>query len=401
MKTQNIKLQLLLLLVIFFFQPLQAIDLNQPSGTISVLDESYTEYMNGEVWNINIGSDLPVKLSCTVDIFDMDDIIIYSVDKTGNESFVTLITAYDNRTVSTIIPSGKARIVFSGNNEGGGGYINGFTGFSINYSADNSFSISENSYVTGNSYVHGSSTVDGISMFNGNAFFSGRGIFNGYVGIGTSTPSEKLEIRGAIRGSSTGGALKVRTNYGYVELGPQEATSSNFKTDLSKFLFNKPVYFQTGALSSYSTTDLSLQTNGTTRMTVANSSGNVGINTTNPQYQLDVKGTIRATEVLVQSVDSFPDFVFKENYLLPKLTEVNNYIQTNGHLPNIPSAAEVKGKGINLVDMQVKLLQKIEELTLYTIDQNKKIEKQNEVIQTLQEKIEKIASDSENVKSLQ
>jgi hypothetical protein len=65
--------------------------------------------------------------------------------------------------------------------------------------------------------------------------------------------------------------------------------------------------------------------------------------------------------------------VFQPEYQLPTLSSVDNFIQANRHLPNIPSAAEVKENGMSLVEMQVKLLQKIEELTLYVIEQQKEI----------------------------
>jgi len=96
--------------------------------------------------------------------------------------------------------------------------------------------------------------------------------------------------------------------------------------------------------------------------------GNVGIGTSNPQYLLDVKGIIRAMEIKVEPIGQFADFVFAEDYSLPTLKDVDGFIQTNGHLPNVPSASEVKEKGLNLVEMQIRLLQKIEELTLYTIE---------------------------------
>lgn len=107
-----------------------------------------------------------------------------------------------------------------------------------------------------------------------------------------------------------------------------------------------------------------------------------------PQYPLDVKGTVRATGIKVVSVDSFPDFVFRDNYLLPKLSEVKSYIRENGHLPDIPSASEVKEKGVDIVDIQAKLLQKVEELTLYVIKQQSLIEQQAQTVNAQQKQIE-------------
>jgi hypothetical protein len=100
----------------------------------------------------------------------------------------------------------------------------------------------------------------------------------------------------------------------------------------------------------------------------------IGIGTCQPQYKLDVKGTIRALEIRVETIDKFADYVFEKNYKLRSLSEVENYISSNGHLPEIPSAEEVKANGVSLVEMQVKLLQKVEELTLYSIKQQKEIE---------------------------
>lgn len=125
-------------------------------------------------------------------------------------------------------------------------------------------------------------------------------------------------------------------------------------------------------LSGYS--GLRMFTGGvaTPRLNITNT-GKVGIGTTSPQYDLDVKGQIRATEVLIQSVDNFADYVFDKDYRLPELHEVKTYIDNNGHLPEIPSAKEAKENGVSLVDMQVKLLKKVEELTLYTIQQQEEI----------------------------
>ncbi|TPG36288.1 hypothetical protein [Flavobacterium pectinovorum] len=100
--------------------------------------------------------------------------------------------------------------------------------------------------------------------------------------------------------------------------------------------------------------------------------GNVGIGTSNPKNKLDVNGTIHSKEVIVD-MNNWSDFVFKKEYNLPTLKEVENHIEDKGHLENIPSEEEVLKNGINLGEMNAKLLQKIEELTLYMINQNKQI----------------------------
>lgn len=94
-------------------------------------------------------------------------------------------------------------------------------------------------------------------------------------------------------------------------------------------------------------------------------------------YRLFVKDGIKTEKVKVEiaSVNGWADYVFKEDYNLMSLAEVENYISKNGHLPNIPSAEEiVEDGGFELKEMNIKLLEKIEELTLYIIDQNKRIE---------------------------
>lgn len=103
-----------------------------------------------------------------------------------------------------------------------------------------------------------------------------------------------------------------------------------------------------------------------------NASGNVGIGTTTPIDKLSVNGRIRAQEVKVENAN-WPDYVFKKSYSLSPLQEIEKHIQQNGHLPGIPSAAEVKQSGVNLGEMNAKLLEKIEELTLYVIELKKEI----------------------------
>jgi len=100
---------------------------------------------------------------------------------------------------------------------------------------------------------------------------------------------------------------------------------------------------------------------------------------------LDVYGMIQAKQVLI-SETGWADYVFAKDYQLPSLNEVKQYIDKNKHLPGIPTGKEVKENGVNLGDMQTKLLQKIEELTLYTIHQQEMIDKLNARIEQLEKK---------------
>jgi hypothetical protein len=103
-------------------------------------------------------------------------------------------------------------------------------------------------------------------------------------------------------------------------------------------------------------------------------SGNVGIKTPTPrEYELAVNGKIRAKEVKVETAN-WPDYVFKPDYQLNTLPELEAYIKANGHLPDVPAAAEVENEGVALGEMNKILLKKIEELTLLLIEQNKKLE---------------------------
>ncbi len=112
--------------------------------------------------------------------------------------------------------------------------------------------------------------------------------------------------------------------------------------------------------------------------------GNVGIGTTNlSTYKLAVEGSIGAREVVVTNAQ-WADYVFRPGYRLKPLSEVRAYIQANHHLPDIPSEAEVKEKGVSVGEMQAKLLAKIEELTLHMI----KAEEQNSELRSRVKQLE-------------
>nr|WP_299170382.1 hypothetical protein [uncultured Allomuricauda sp.] len=124
----------------------------------------------------------------------------------------------------------------------------------------------------------------------------------------------------------------------------------------------------------------------------------VGIGTTNPgSYKLAVNGNIRAKEIKVET--GWADYVFKEGYDLPTLEEVEQHIKEKGHLINIPSAKEVEENGIQLGEMNKLLLEKIEELTLYAIQQQKEIQYYKKTVGQFEKKLEEIQKDINNLKN--
>lgn len=122
--------------------------------------------------------------------------------------------------------------------------------------------------------------------------------------------------------------------------------------------------------------------------------GKIGIGTTNPDELLTVKGKIHTQEVLVDLNGAVaPDYVFesyfegvsklKPAYAFPSLESVSNFVQKHHHLPNVPSAATLEKEGMSLKEMNFILLQKIEELTLYTIEQQEQLDSLREKVKQL------------------
>lgn len=157
----------------------------------------------------------------------------------------------------------------------------------------------------------------------------------------------------------------------YIYIMPT-GTRVGISSDSTEFYFNNSIRIKNGSLASDTASDLTLKTNEITRMTIKTGTGYIGIGTTAPQAKLDVRGTMRADEILVNNV-SGADFVFAPNYTLRSLDEVNTYIKEYQHLPEIPSAEQMQEEGMSVDKMVVKLLQKVEELTLYTIQQEERI----------------------------
>ncbi len=182
----------------------------------------------------------------------------------------------------------------------------------------------------------------------------------GNVGIGTTSPASKLHVfdqgkaTGIIMGSSNAG-------FSFLAIG----------TSAEK---NGYSFIESVKSSGTSYGDLVMNYNG----------GNVGIGTRVPDAKLAVKGNIHAQEIKVDLAVPGPDYVFEKSYNLLSIEAVKSYIEANKHLPEIPSACDMEENGINLSEMNMLLLKKVEELTLYMI----RLQEKNQELETRMKKLE-------------
>jgi hypothetical protein len=200
----------------------------------------------------------------------------------------------------------------------------------------------------------------------------------GNVGIGTTNPSNPLQVvgTGARMGTGTGyqlaGFFQDQSAYRGMALGFDTSGEIGVVAASSNGTPSQMAFWTANATGTWGE-----------RMRL-DASGNLGIGTTSPTYKLSVKGTIGANEVLVVDTSGWADYVFSSNYRLKPLSEVATYIRQNHHLPGIPSESEVKENGISLGAMQSKLLAKIEELTLHMIEEHERNDRLEQKLQELQ-----------------
>ncbi len=279
-----------------------------------------------------------------------------------------------------------------------------------------------------------SSSKGGSSGGGGYWDLSGTDLFNitgGNVGIGTSAPTTKLTILtgtntagwthigqdgggdpiivgegvggvSAAIGTTTNHALRLNTNgtgklsiypAGEVVIGSNSTGAFNNSKLTVSTLNNSYGITHIGeggnvigtfiggtsaGIGTYSNTNMRIFSNNFSAIFIAAATGNVGIGTDNPTYKLSVNGNIRSKEVVVES--GWADYVFERSYTLRPIEELELFIRENKHLPNIPSAKEIEQSGLHLGELQKKMMEKIEELTLYIIQQQKEIEALKKVV---------------------
>lgn len=230
-----------------------------------------------------------------------------------------------------------------------------------------------------------------IQQGGGNTIMNAVG---GYVGIGTASPSTYLSVYKStasliygtypsteVNNPNTSGsarsliALKSGTAIATGVAGLVGGLESNASSNTGQYLWVKTYASSYPVYIGFSQSDLMIK------------SGNVGIGTTDTKgYKLAVNGSAIFTSVKVELYANWSDYVFEPAYKLRSLQSVEEYINQYKHLPDVPSATEIKENGIDLGQNQALLLKKIEELTLYLIELKKENEQIKDELQKLSEK---------------
>ncbi|UOY08494.1 tail fiber protein [Muricauda sp. SCSIO 64092] len=193
------------------------------------------------------------------------------------------------------------------------------------------------------------------------------------VGIGTTNPTSKLQLMDGNSG------LTLHANNVWEGIGFNRSARTGQILNTNKTAWQFTARDERFSLEGY---------NGATNSLLnVLKNGNVGIGTKNPDMKLTVKGNVHAEEMRIDLSVPAPDYVFKEDYKLRTIEEVEQFIIENHHLPEMPSAKDFEQHGVMQAEMDMNLLKKIEELTLYLIEQNKQNQSQKARIEQLEKEL--------------
>lgn len=201
--------------------------------------------------------------------------------------------------------------------------------------------------------------------------------YGGNLAVGTNTATQKVEIKGNIllnhENSALGMDAQPNARLGFIKkLGNYPMIASDVSSPI--------IFAQTnhsGIFTNISSATL------TERMRI-NVNGYVGIGTASPDQRLTVKGKIHSEEVIVDLSVPGPDYVFEPDYVLTSLAELSEYVTRHKHLPDVPTASEMLREGVKVGEMEMLLLKKIEELTLYLIEKDQQIKALEKKIDAVQ-----------------
>jgi len=289
-------------------------------------------------------------------------------------SGLLLCSSFCQAQTGTFQHDGRADVVLSYSERGTGGRA-------IVHDANNILTLNYEGDFTGGSKI-------GKTLFVGNNF---------QVGIGTSTPREALHIEN--------GSLLVKKNL-IGDLGAQLTLTNEFGNLNGAVRLNlnnggavswikgivTGANISTGSAIAFGVPSTASEGKEVMRIT---GNGFLGIGTASPEHKLDIVGTARAHQIIVNTQKT-ADFVFEPDYKNPSLEQIDAFINANKHLPGIQSAAQMEKEGLNVGQFQIDLLQKIEELTLHLIEKDKQIKEQKSELDAIKENLKLL---NEKIKS--
>lgn len=357
---------------------------NTSNSTYTFASGSSNNVTSGYCIGMGLGTQVTGAYSASIGVYSYaTGYVSYSI---GNRAKATGYEAYSigsySQATSThsytfgrqSITSGTDAYTF-GRYSGGSGSV----GFSIgSYATANG----ANSYAIGE-YVSTSNTG---SMTIGRGINSGTKLSNGTanslaIGFNSDIPTFFV---GASSGSGTTGDIGIANSSPQAKLHVTgNGESFLLEGDDKAFMSFYPQDYGSGRMGYFGFKD-SL----TTDITIENEVDGGDISIITDTGSINLVGSVWTKEIVVQLTDPWPDYVFEKKYKKHSLYELEKFIEINKHLPNVPSAIDIEIDGVNLAQMDAILLEKIEELTLYTIEQQKLIDKQAKLIDKLLVKTE-------------